>query len=222
MSEKTQYNPGKIKPLVQIVLSIVRQNRDAVNQPDYVMACLASEVPALKDKSRCPNCEASMTEYIFEFDCLDALLLVEMAREVRNRLNKRMDFTTANQVHVPSLSTTLAIRCRTTQCSKLGLVAKLRNHKGKHVPGVWVITGRGWGAIQGDEVPKRVRVWRGRIEERTDEKTTISEAFRMHREKVEDLIKRHKTPKSDYRQILDGYDPQEWVNFGGLHQGNLL
>lgn len=189
----------------------------------YLIATVEEVFPALKDPEKCANCGASMMAYVFEFDVLDALMLLAMGKSVREQGQLfGADFTTANQVRVQSLDATYAMKSRTTQMAKLGLIAKLLNGKGDHVPGMWVITTRGWAALRGAQVPRRVMVWRGKIEERTDEKITLSQALASHREKVERVIARRKAPKSDYRKIADTYNVQDWVNFGGVRQGSLL
>ena len=226
MSSTKNYNPGKIKPLVKIIASICKEIPGVMDDDDYLMAVVRHNVPELEDTEHCANCGASMLEYIFEFDCLDALLLVAMARQVRAQLEKQgktPNFTEANAVRVQHLNTaSYAMKSRTTQCSKLGLIAKFKGANGRHVPGMWLITKRGWAALRGEQVPKSVRVWRGKIEERPDEMTTISQAFQYHRDKVEAAIKRNKQPKSDYRAAISEYQPQDWYKFGDAHQGNLI
>ena len=193
-----------------------------LDNDEYLKSTLKANIEELNHPEVCGNCGASMLEYIFEFDCLDALLLLTMARSVRERTKAGLSFTDANKVHVTRLETTLAIRCRTTQCSKLGLVAKFKGENGRHVPGTWVITKRGFDALKGRKVPKSVRVWRGKIEERHDEMTTLAEAFAYHKEKVEQIIKNKKSPKSDHREQFADYRQEEWYTFGPTHEGTLL
>lgn len=219
---KKNYNPGKIWPIIKITLGLIRKNPALLDNEDYLKSTLKNNIEELNHPETCGNCGASMLEYVFEFDCLDALLLLAMGNEVKEHLNEGLNFTEANQIHVPSLSTTLAIRCRTTQCSKLGLVAKMKGKNGKQIPGVWVITKRGFDALKGHKVPRSVRVWRTRIEERTDETITLSQAFNNHKDKVEQFIKRHKLPKTDYRELFADYKKEEWYTVGPTHQGTLL
>lgn len=213
--EKTQFREGKVD-LARLIAGF--SNRTDV---DYIRACLASRFPELFKKEYCPNCGASMLEYIFFFDILDALLLYAMAKAVKIRKAGGLEFTIANQIHVPSLGTTLAIRCRTTQCSKLGLVAKVKNANGKQARGMWLITERGWKALGGYAVPAQVKVFRNRIEERSDELITLEQAFQVHRDAVEASIMRAKAIKTDYRAEIRDYSPSDWVGFGGIHEGNL-
>ena len=224
----SHYHPGKLKPFAQIIARAVQRNPNLANNPDMLWATVVAAVPGLGKKDTCPNCSASMQEYIFEFDLMDALLLFSMARQVQLRLNTRDEhgddrtFTAANQVKTTQLTTSYAARSRTTQCSKLGLVAKLKGANGHQVPGTWVITKRGWAALRGEEVPKSVRVWRGQILERPEETITIGEALRNHQEKVRDLYKRGKTVKTDHTGAFSDYNPNEWVHFAGTHQGEVL
>ena len=162
-----------------------------------------------------------MAEYRFRFDCLDAVLLLAMASEVRSQVDAR-SFTEANRVHVPSLRVSLAVRCRTTQCRMLGLVAKLDGPGGKQIPGMWVITDRGWAALRGEQVPENVIVFRNEIQERTEEVITLREALELNRAKVESAQARGKKGGTDYRHLLNEYNPATWVDIEKYGQGHLI
>lgn len=222
------YHVGKLKPFAQIIAVTIKNNPHLAEDPDTLWNTIIANVPALAKKDTCPNCQASMQEYVFEFDLMDALLLFSMGQQVRHqadKLNARgvaNTFTEANQVKTTQLSCSYAARSRTTQCSKLGLIAKMRSENGKQKPGTWVITARGWKALGGLPVPKSVRVWRGEIMERTEEMTTLYDAFQSHEVKVRDLQQRGKKVRSDYTPQFSAYDPQEWIHYAGLHQGTLV
>lgn len=220
---KKSFNPGKIWPIVQIAARLVQRRPELADDREYLKANMVREVEELKDKEKCPNCGASMIEYVFEFDCLDAAMLLYMGKEVKKRLGDGMVMRRANMVRVQDMkSPTYAMKSRTMQMSKLGLIAQLKDERGIRVPGVWVITRRGFDALRGKSVPRRVKVWRNRIEARTDETTTLSEAFEAHRDKVEELIKRKKTPRADYREVFRGYNRSEWYGVGDVHDGKLF
>lgn len=128
-----------------------------------------------KEKHLCPTCGSVTSAYVFRFDILDLRLLKAMGAEVnRRKWAENMPFTEANKVHVPSMADlSLAIRCRTTQCSKLGLVAKAKKGE-KHIPGTWIVTARGWKALRGEDVPATVEVFRKQITERPDDLTNAT------------------------------------------------
>lgn len=220
-----QYHATKIKPLINIVASIVASNPGIIDEPDFLLAQVAAKIPDFHDRSKCINCGASMAEYIFEFDVLDALLLYEMGKLVRERVQEMgpTHFTDANKIRTPDMmATSLAVKCRTTQCSKLGLIAKYRTSTGRHVPGTWVITKRGFEALRGLPVPRQVRVFRGEILERTADTVTIDQAFQLHHHKVMAKIKNGKKVKTDYRDDIKDYQPNEWIHIAGMHQGDII
>ncbi len=161
--------------------------------------------------NRCVNCNANMLEEIFTFDYADALLLIAMAKAVRQNTINGIPFTDANSVHVVQIDAPDSVRHRTTQASKLGLIAKkmILNSASKKIQrrGHWIITTRGWAALRGELVPKRVAVFRNQIEERFSDRTTLSDALRTNRNKA--------------AQIVD-YSPAVWVEYGKLHEGYLL
>lgn len=170
-----------------------------------------AKYPFLEPSDRCVNCGSNMLEEIFIFDYADALLLLGMAKAVAAETDKGTPFTQANSVHVVRLPISDAQRHRTTQCSKLGLIAKhiVKNAAGKSIQkrGLWVITARGWAALRGERVPQRVAVFRGSIEERFPDTTTLSEALRTNQNKA--------------MQIVD-YSPAVWVDYGKRHEGRLV
>ena len=153
-----------------------------------------SDIFGVGDPKKCMNCGASLAEYAFTFDYFDARLLMAMGREVLGALRKGRLFVEANMVHVqplPDLDYTS--KSRTTQCSKLGLIAKYKDENGRQVGGTWLITKRGFAALRGEEVPGRVIVYRGVIQERPEVITTLKKATQEYR-------------------------PEEWVEIAGYAQ----
>lgn len=221
MAECNDYHAQKTGALVNLIVSIVKSNPQSLDNIDFLKAQLAMAMPELRDKSTCANCGASMKEYVYTFDVWDAVLLLRMAEQISNRRQKGHPFTSANQIKVHDLSVSYAVKSRTTQASKLGLLAQLKNDKDKRVAGVWVITRRGWQALAGKPVPKKVKVWRASIEERFDETVTIAEALKSHAYFVNKSLSKGRKPKQDYRKDADEYDPARWYEFT-IHQGALL
>lgn len=220
---KQNIREGKIN-LPAIMSKIFTSNGLPQYGEDYCRAILSKHIEGLNEKEVCPNCGASMVEYVFVFDMLDALLLLSMANAVRDKRSKGISFNQANQVHVPSLKTSLSVRCRTTICSKLGLVAKVKNDNGKHARGVWLITERGWKALRGEPIPAFVKVFRRKIEERFDITTTMQEVFNGSKNRLEGIIrdKREIDEYYDYRSEINDYRASDWIVVGGVHQGVLL
>lgn len=193
-------NEGQIKP--SEIVGYLGQYFRPEFSVEYAMANLVRAFPALLQKERCPNCDASMVGYVFKFDYHNARLLQVMGENFLNRMAKGLPFTEANKHHVVQLPMSDACRHRTTMASKLGLVAKL---KGPKSTGLWVITRRGFAALRGEEVPKKVTVWRDHIQERTDELTTIYDALAEKGGDVPD----------------DPHDPNPYVIYAGVNQGQL-
>jgi len=204
------YRSGKIGSIVRLTASIIKADPSLVDDFDRLKATLIVNMPELTEKSHCINCGASMKEYDIRFDYWQAILLLRMAEQVRTRQRSGMDFTIANQVRVPELDISLTAKCKTTQASKLGLVVQLRNINKHKVPGVWVITRRGWEALRGNRVPAKVTVFREEITERDNSTITLAEALQSHYGN----LNKSKTPNSDdFRNCLDSYKPEEWVGF---------
>jgi len=222
MNKKT-FRIGSIN-LPSIMSKIFTSNGLPQYSEDYCRAILSKSIDGLHDKEVCPNCGASMAEYIFPFDTLDALLLLAMAKAIRNKRDTGISFNQANQVHVPSLQSSLSIKCRTTICSKLGLVTKVKNENGRHARGVWLITERGWKALRGEPVPAFVKVFRGKIEERFDRTTTMQDIFIASKNGLDKVIrdKREIDEHYDYRSEIRDYRGSDWVLITGPHQGALI
>lgn len=172
------------------------------------------------EDGKCPHCGANMKIALYTLDVTKVALVIEMSRVVRANLRKGIEFTISNQVHVPSLPTTDSVRHETTHCAKLGLINKVLGKNKKQVSGFWFITNRGFALLRGEPVPKKVAVWRGEIQERfIDEKITIAEAQQIHEDKIKAMALRNKDPKIDLRKIFVEYNPAEWIEYTGVHQG---
>lgn len=219
---KVEYHSGKVFSIARMIAGLVKNNPLLAEDFDLLKATLIFNIPELGDKTICPNCTASMKEYIYTFDAWDALLLVKMAGRVKEGMLRGLEFTEANQVRVPDLDTSHAVKCRTTQAAKLGLIAEFRmKGSGRRLPGVWSITRRGWDALKGKPVPKRVKVWRKHIEERFEETTTIAEAFRNHAVFMARKRSRGQAVTSDNSADMNAYSAETWLSFD-IHEGNLF
>lgn len=218
MADRTEYHAGKTGSIVRMIQAMIKRDPTLIDDYERLRATIVLNAPALANKENCWNCDASMKEYIYHFDVFKALLLIRMAEEVRNRQYKGMAFSEANQVRIPELPVSHAIRCQTTQASKLGLIAQLRSKTGTRIPGVWVVTRRGWEALAGKPVPAKVKVWRKAIEEHFEETTTIAEALRSHVETVEKIIKKGRSVREDHRDVAQEYNPETWYQWT-VHQG---
>lgn len=206
-----RYHAGRLRPLVKIIAAIVARRPEMAENTDYIISCLVSQAPSIGNQKTCFNCDGSMEEYIFEFDCLDALMLLEMAKVVKEKMKKwTASFTDANKVHVPSMQkVSYAMKSRTTQMSKLGLIAKVLTPEGSQQQGMWLITKRGWSALRSEAVPKSVVSWNGKIEERTEEMTTIANALSVHIDWAERHKKEQGGPR-DHSELAKKYNPEEW------------
>ena len=201
---------------------MIKKDATLADDFDRLKMHLFNTMPELANTTICANCGASMKEYIYSIDAWDGMLLLSMAKAVRERMSSGLSFTDANQVHVPTLAASHAVRCRTTKASKLGLVAELRNN-GKRVSGTWVITKRGWQALRGESVPAKVKVWRKHIEERFDDMTTLSSVFSIYRRNSDIKARKGRPTTSD--MVSDSnvreYNASDWFDFT-IHKGNIM
>lgn len=214
--KNTEYRAGQLDGLVAFL-----SERHGINEM-ALRTELHQQFPQLDDFKRCPNCDASMAEYVYTFDIHNALLLHKLGQIVLSSVRAGVPFTEANHVHVPSLDIHHALQSRTTQASKLGLIAKYCPNGVSQLSGHWLITERGFAALRGEAVPKFVKVWRKDIIERYEETTTISEAFQTYTASIVDQHARNKETKNDYTKELTNYSPSDYYHIGGYHDGKLF
>lgn len=224
MKKAHNHHPGKILPIIQLAARMIKDNPhllDDIDEPQMsdrlrqLRAQLKVSIPELADPSTCPNCGASMAEYIDRLDINVALLLLNMGRLVAGR-SKSMEFTEANRIRVsaePSISHTQ--KCHTTRSSKLGLIAKAGNAH-------WSITKRGFEALRGMPVPATRVTFRGQILERPEETTTLAAVFSGYKAKMDEQQRKKKSMRHDHRGEFDTYDPRDYYEIKGMHQGELL
>lgn len=145
---------------------------------------LKAKYPDLANKEICANCTASMLADWYTIDIIDTKLMLKLRDVVYDRLERGMDFPTANRLKVvklPNLSDTE--RHRTTKLRFLGQLAKVLEN-GKH-KGEWLITNRGFAYLRNEDVLSRVKSFRNRITERTEETTRISKVIAQSRENID-------------------------------------
>lgn len=219
---KEEYHAHKVKPLLKIAVGIIKNNPLALEDLDYLYAQMQIAIPKLCDKTHCINCGAGMAEYTFEMSVLDGLLLQAMARSIKQSVSDGMPFTEANAVHVPTLHISNTLRNRTTYASKLGLIAKHIGPNDKQIHGQWVITTRGWSALRGEQVPAYVKVFRGKILERTEETTSLAEIFNSYSERARSARMKQKIAGTEHVAEVDTYDYNEWVHVADYNQKTLI
>lgn len=202
--EFDEFNKGKFRSIVQTIAGIVARNPEHATNTDYILACLYTNSPQLRDKTHCPNCEASMAQYHREIEYHHANLLRAMGNKVRENLDAGMDFTEANKVHVQNqLDVDYTTKGVTAICRQLGLIAKVMTQDGKHnTRKGWLITRRGWDFLANKPVPKEVIVFRNRIIDRTEATTTIQEVL---------------FSKGD-----DKYDKLDYIHVAGYQNGKVM
>lgn len=221
VKNKTVKQEGNIKSMVDLIIELIKVKPDLIYNPSQLKQYLVKAFPGMDNKDYCPNCGASMTEIIYEFDYMDAMLLIAMAKKVRENI-AHSTFTEANKVSVPNLDTPYYIKIRQSQSGKLGLISKLKGKDGKHFRGMWVITSRGWSALRGEPVPKFVAVWRNKITERTEEQITIHEILNNFKEKYHSDLLKGRSIKTELVPYAKEYNQSEWVHFGNNQQGLLI
>lgn len=208
---KIKYNKGNIPKFFELMVHLHKEFPQAFESEGLLRAYAQQTWKSLGDKTCCPNCKASMQEYVFKLDQLDALLLLEMGKVVKHKLNKGFDFSNANKVKVQAdLTGSYAVKSRTTQCRQLGLIAKVItvNKQGVQVhdrEAGWLITKRGFQFLAGHEVPKEITVFRNKIVDRSEAVITINRVFSDPELKA----------SADKEQ-------SDWYDLGSLHKGELF
>lgn len=213
MKKNQQYHATKMRPLVQLIAGIVRLNPN-ISEEELRME-IGEKIDGFWDETKCVNCDASMAEYAQELDLADALLLYSMARIVKRHQASGMPFTEANRVRVSSENIHHTQKCRTTKCSKLGLIAQAGNAH-------WAITDRGWAALRGEAIPRMRVTFRGEILERPEETTTLRDVFLQHKERMDKRQAKGKNLKNDHRSDFGDYNASDWFTIEGYHDGRLI
>lgn len=219
---KAEYYEGKITKLWDYLCFLKENKPDVFVSGSYLKNYIANQKwPGLLKKDKCPNCGATMKVDVYIPDMLDAILLMSVGEAVKANLKAGMSFTEANAVHVPSLPVSDAIRHRTTRCSYLNYLKQPLNLR---QTGKWVITTWGWRALRNEPVPKKVKYFRGQmIEDSREGQITLQEMMTNHKQKVEEAIKRRKTPQTDHREWVQRYNPADWIEYDPVPvEGKLL
>lgn len=217
--KEPQYHPGKFRPLVQMIARLVQKNPGLADDPNYLMTQVIVSMPELADRTKCANCGTSMKVVEYIADLHDALLILAMARKVKENMTKGMTFTEANKIHMPTLAVNNTIIKRQTKCDYLGLLKQTDEMRGT---GYWVLTKWAWEALQGKPIPRSAYYWQGEIQGRSVENITFGSMFRSHIELVQKSMAAGKPLRNDYREQIINYNPTEWANVYTLRENQLF
>jgi hypothetical protein len=207
---KKQINKGNLPRLFEYMCWLKKNHPDSFDDPKYLEVVVYRNLDVFKavGKEDCANCQASMVEYWYHLDFLNALFLKLLGDIISERLKQGIPFSEANKIHVPSMDkANYAVKSRTNQTSKLGLVAKYKEDK-VQVGGMWLITKRGFKALAGAKVPESVKVFRNEIIGYGEKEVTLQEVFR--------------NSDSVYKNKVEDYKVSEWVDIAGIHNGLLF
>ncbi len=204
-----QYRGGQIRKFTDAICYKYKLDHKEVS------AFLVKQFPELKKKEKCANCGASMALYEHKMDYLDALLLIGMGKIISSRLQSNIPFRRANQIHLQTtLKAYYSVPSRSTWCSKLGLITKVKHRNGRHDQKAgWLVTKRGFEFLAGKPVPARVQTFRNGITERFDDMITIGEV-------KYDPYSREGIELSNYKEYK--FDQLENFSKIGFAQGVLL
>lgn len=208
MKHNHEYQATKIKPIIQIVAGLVGRNPELAKNNDYLWTQVVTTIPALADTARCGGCERSMKITVYEADLHDALLILAMARQVREAIYKGKPFTEANKVHIPTLAATNATLKRQTKCDYLCLIKQPEAWRGS---GYWVLTRWAWQALRGEPIPRAAKYWEGHLLGRSETTTTLTQMFQTHTDLVERALLKRNAIKTDHRAKYADYQPREWA-----------
>lgn len=203
--EQTLTAKGNTGRFFNTTLDVLRNEPELLQPENFerFRAIMYRLLPELGDKSKCPNCDASMVMREQRLHYENAGLLVHMGQIVRHNLTKTNDFTAANDIHVnKDERIPHNMRCVAGNTSDLGLIAKIKG-KAAH----WCITRRGFAALRGEPVPQCVVVFRKKIVERKPEMTTINDV----------IFNRKRKGTATYE-----YNPKDYYHIEDFAQGKLL
>lgn len=226
-TRKTEYFGGRIRPLIESVARMVAKDPSLAESPERLHGAIShfsregnEKAKGYHDASECFNCGRSMKIQVYTAAVGHAMLLLAMARQVREEVRKGVEFTKANRVHIDRLPIATSIKKQQSQAGYLGLIHQVA--EGKH-SGYWLITAWGWKALRGEPIPRAVKYWDKKLVERSVHMTTLGEMMRTHTDKIRKQIALGKRVKGmDHRSEISGYDPIEWAEYGGTIDENTL
>lgn len=225
---KTEYFGGKIRPLVEGVARLVAKDPSLALPENYHRLHLMIEnigktnntAAGYEKKEECFNCGRSMRIQVYTASVGHALLLLAMAKAVREELNKGVEFTKANRVHIDRLPIATSIKKQQSQLGYLGLIHQVADGKRS---GYWLVTKWGWKALAGGQIPRAVKYWDKKLIARSQHMTTLREMMQTHNDKIKKQIALGKAVKMmDHRSEIASYNPVEWAEYGGVIDQDIL
>lgn len=115
----------------------------------------------------CPTCGATINPYKYTLSASTVSLLRKIWLEVIASKKNRVDVRKADLTYTE--------RSQVTICRFHGLIAKVKDHRGKQVAAHWLITHRGAQFLRGEiSIPLKVMVHRNRVVGHGNEVITIA------------------------------------------------
>jgi hypothetical protein len=214
---------GNLPKVWYLMVKLHEESPEVFKTPQTLEKAARKTWQSLNDKSKCPNCTASMVSNVYRVDIMTVALIVNMANIVRDRMKNGEVLHEANQIHIPSMGYgSYAVKSRMTQAHKLGLIAKVVKDK-EHIPGTWLLTKRGFEALRNEPIPAEIVVFRNQIIERPEETVRIRDVMHRWSNKRAERITANKKVGPDYTGMVKDYESKsDWIHFGTVQQGKLF
>lgn len=113
------------------------------------------EKEAEANDGHCGTCGQTIKIYRYRINRVHALFMRAMAQAVRD--------SGVNDVDVGTIGLAYSVRSQNTKLRQHGLIARVKNDKGAHIPRRWLITHKGWHFLNHGPIPSKVVVFNNQV-----------------------------------------------------------
>jgi len=109
----------------------------------------------------CKCCGRRIQLYKYKITPSMVYLLKDMARITCRQASERE--SNPRYVDMADVDRPFSVKAQTAKLRLHGLIAKVKDERGKHVPRTWIVTGKGWRFLAGKPVQARVITYSNRV-----------------------------------------------------------
>ena len=109
----------------------------------------------------CKNCGRRIQLYKYKITPSMVYLLKDMARITCRQASEKE--SNPRYVDIADVDRPFSVKAQTAKLRLHGLVAKVKDAKGAHIPRTWIVTKKGWKFLAGKPVQARVTVYNNTV-----------------------------------------------------------
>lgn len=170
------------------------------------------EQAAEHNNGKCTRCHQTIKMYRYRINETHARFLRAMAVAVKD--------TGVNDVDISTIGIAYSTRSQVSKLRFHGLIARIKDKRGKQVPRHWLITKKGWGFLHGDPIQSKVVIYDNMVMGHEGELVNIYQV--AHEPNIQPAGEASNMTTAEASAYSDIRQPKKYMEVDAVYRGQTL